>query len=124
MQELTSLVRYEEEIGPIVLDPTQQPAPISSGLVSPGGSSNPGFSVSLNSVQNSNETSNFYFSTRSLHTISPRYFHYMTKKAHLVLRMLENRIGYSLLLQVQFSFFFFLFTIGNINCTSYIYHTF
>lgn len=97
-KELTSLVRYEEEIGPIVLDPTQQPAPISS--VSPGGSSNPGFTLSFNNVQNTNETSNFYFSTRSLHTISPRYFHYMTKKAHLVLRMLENRIGYSLLLQV------------------------
>ncbi|KAF0749584.1 Uncharacterized protein FWK35_00021467, partial [Aphis craccivora] len=98
--ELTSLVRYEEEIGPIVLDPTQQPAPTSSGLVSPGGTSNPGFSLSFNNVQNTNEISNFYFSTRSLHTISPRYFHYMTKKAHLVLRMLENRIGYSLLLQV------------------------
>jgi len=96
------LVRYEEEIGPIVLDPTQQPAPTSSGLISPGGTSNPGFSLSFNNVQNTNETSNFYFSTRSLHTISPRYFHYMTKKAHLVLRMLENRIGYSLLLQVEF----------------------
>lgn len=100
IKELTSLVRYEEEIGPIVLDPTQQPAPISSSLVSPGGSSNPGFALSFNNVQNTNETSNFYFSTSSLHTISPRYFHYMTKKAHLVLRMLENRIGYSLLLQV------------------------
>lgn len=94
-------MRYEEEIGPIVLDPTQQPAPISSGNVSPGGSSNPGFSLSFNNVQNTSETSNFYFSTRSLHTISPRYFHYMTKKAHLVIRMLENRIGYSLLLQVN-----------------------
>lgn len=95
-------MRYEEEIGPIVLDPTQQPAPTSSCLVSPGGTSNPGFSLSFNNVQNTNEISNFHFSTHSLHTISPRYFHYMTKKAHLVLRMLENRIGYSLLLQVEF----------------------
>lgn len=102
------MVRYEEEIGPIVLDPTQQPAPISSSHVSPGGSSNPGFALSFNNVQNSYETSNFYFSTSSLHTISPRYFHYMTKKAHLVLRMLENRIGYSLLLQVFLIFKIYL----------------
>lgn len=88
-----------------MLDPTQQPAPVVSGLVSPGGSSNPGFSSSFINVQNTTETSNFYFSTHSLHTISPRYFHYMTKKAHLVLRMLENRIGYSLLLQVSFLIF-------------------
>jgi hypothetical protein len=34
----------------------------------------------------------------------------MTKKAHLVIRMLENRIGYSLLLQVIYAINYLLIT--------------
>ncbi|GAB6030287.1 Transcription initiation factor TFIID subunit 2 [Chamberlinius hualienensis] len=42
----------------------------------------------------------FYFSTRHMHTLSWKYIRAMTRKAHLVIRMLEDRIGRELLLQV------------------------
>lgn len=42
----------------------------------------------------------FYFSIRNLHTMSPLYMETLHKKALLVMRMLEHRIGQQLLLQV------------------------
>ncbi|GIY89954.1 transcription initiation factor TFIID subunit 2 [Caerostris extrusa] len=42
----------------------------------------------------------FYFPTQHLHTTSPEYNIILTKKSHLVIRMLEDRIGRELLLQV------------------------
>ena len=42
----------------------------------------------------------FYFFLQSPHTISPEYLRISAKKAHLVIRMLEFRIGAQLLLQV------------------------
>lgn len=42
----------------------------------------------------------FYFPIRNLHTMSPKYIEVLRKKAHLVIRMLEHRIGQELLLQV------------------------
>lgn len=42
----------------------------------------------------------FYFSIRNLHTMSPLYMEALYKKALLVMRMLEHRIGQQLLLQV------------------------
>lgn len=42
----------------------------------------------------------FYFPIKHLYTMSPIYLESMRKKAHLVIRMLEHRIGYELLLQV------------------------
>ena len=42
-----------------------------------------------------------YFSIRQTHAISPQYFNMFEKKAHLILRMLEIRIGRELLLQAS-----------------------
>ncbi|KAI5695129.1 hypothetical protein M8J75_011480 [Diaphorina citri] len=83
-QELREVVAYEEKFGGIVMDPSQ---PISSipqhmsALIKP---SEPGF----------------YFSVLNIHTMSPQYLDIMRKKAHLVIRMLEHRIGFELILQV------------------------
>jgi len=43
----------------------------------------------------------FQFPIGSLHTLSPKYFEILKKKSHLIIRMLEQRIGQELLLQVQ-----------------------
>ncbi|XP_076462232.1 transcription initiation factor TFIID subunit 2-like [Babylonia areolata] len=48
----------------------------------------------------SRRESNLPFSVRNAHTVSPRYAEMMEKKALLVIRMLEQRIGTELLLQV------------------------
>ncbi|CAH0692502.1 unnamed protein product [Chilo suppressalis] len=77
-KELTEVVSYEEQYGGIVLDPWQPPA--SGARVEP--------------------KDMFYFPVRNVHTMSPRYIEVMRKKSHLVLRMLEQRIGQELLLQV------------------------
>jgi len=46
----------------------------------------------------------FYFSLVNPQTISPAYLKLYSKKAHLVIRMLEHRIGNQLLLQVKYFF--------------------
>lgn len=43
----------------------------------------------------------FQFPIGSLHTLSPKYFEILKKKSHLIIRMLEQRIGQELLLQVR-----------------------
>ncbi|KAL8598547.1 hypothetical protein ACOMHN_051335 [Nucella lapillus] len=48
----------------------------------------------------SRRESNLPFSVKNAHTVSPRYVEMMEKKALLVIRMLELRIGTELLLQV------------------------
>ncbi|XP_060530001.1 transcription initiation factor TFIID subunit 2 isoform X2 [Cylas formicarius] len=84
---LQDVVKYEEEFGGIILDPSQPPAPLPVGANTP------------QSTQKSNEEK-FYFSIRNLHTMSPMYIEALHKKAMLVMRMLEHRIGQELLLQV------------------------
>lgn len=79
------VVQYEETYGGIILD-ANSTLSSQSPISSTGG---------RQSDQNS-----FYFPTRSLHTVSPRYAEVARTKAHLVMRMLENRIGQELLLQV------------------------
>ncbi|KAL7294026.1 hypothetical protein TKK_0012596 [Trichogramma kaykai] len=84
--ELQEVVKYEEKFGGIILDSSQPPAPppiinntpISTPAPDPG----------------------FYFPIKNLHTMSPKYIEVLRKKAHLVIRMLEHRIGQELLLQV------------------------
>ncbi|KAJ4440026.1 Transcription initiation factor TFIID subunit 2, partial [Periplaneta americana] len=85
--ELQEVVKYEEQFGGIVLDPSQPPAPIPSSTASPAAPPRP-------------PDPGFYFPTRNLHTMSPKYLEVLRKKAHLVMRMLEHRIGQELLLQV------------------------
>ncbi|KAL0273010.1 UNVERIFIED_CONTAM: hypothetical protein PYX00_005790 [Menopon gallinae] len=83
--DLGDIVKYEEQFGGIILDPSQVPT------------SNP--TSSFGGVRSS-ENSSFYFPIRSLHTLSPKYAEVLKKKAHLVIRMMEHRIGQELLLQV------------------------
>ncbi|KAJ1521858.1 hypothetical protein ONE63_002203 [Megalurothrips usitatus] len=86
--ELEEVIKYEETYGGIVLDPSQQPAPL------------PVSSTSSPMPPQRNSPQPFYFSTRSLHTMSPKYLEMQRKKAHLIMRMLADRIGHELLLQV------------------------
>ncbi|XP_064486844.1 transcription initiation factor TFIID subunit 2-like isoform X2 [Ornithodoros turicata] len=69
-QDMKRVIAYEQEFGGILLDP--------SGL----------------------DSSPFHFPLDNLHTSSPRYTEMISTKAHLVIRMLEDRIGRELLLQV------------------------
>ncbi|XP_063225105.1 transcription initiation factor TFIID subunit 2 [Bacillus rossius redtenbacheri] len=85
--ELQEVVQYEEKFGGIVLDPSQPPAPVPAALAS-------------STPPQRSPDSSFYFPVRSVHTMSPQYLDMMRKKAHLVMRMLEHRIGQELLLQV------------------------
>ncbi|XP_043273259.1 transcription initiation factor TFIID subunit 2 [Venturia canescens] len=85
--ELQEVVKYEEEFGGIILDSSQPPAPLPIAANSPAPAPrvpDPGF----------------YFPVKNLHTMSPKYIQVLRKKAHLVIRMLEHRIGQELLLQV------------------------
>ncbi|XP_031349697.1 transcription initiation factor TFIID subunit 2 [Photinus pyralis] len=84
---LRDVVKYEEQYGGIILDPSQPPSPL------PTSSSTPSSHTKHHEAQ-------FYFSIRNLHTLSPLYIEAMYKKGLLVMRMLENRIGLELLLQV------------------------
>lgn len=87
-------MKYEEQFGGIILDPSQPPAPVPIAGNTPAPAPrtpDPGF----------------YFPIRNLHTMSPQYIKVLRKKAHLVIRMLEHRIGQELLLQVNIYFMFF-----------------
>ncbi|KAH8286072.1 hypothetical protein KR054_002239, partial [Drosophila jambulina] len=86
--ELARVVRYEEQYGGIILDCSQPPAPL------PVSSSNPAAAASKQ------QEIIHYFPIKSLHTVSPKYVEAMRRKAHLVIRMLEHRIGQELLIQV------------------------
>ncbi|XP_004530837.1 transcription initiation factor TFIID subunit 2 isoform X1 [Ceratitis capitata] len=86
--ELARVVRYEEQYGGIILDCSQPPAPL------PVSSTNPA------SVASKQTEIVHYFPIKSLHTVSPKYVEAMRRKAHLVIRMLEHRIGQELLIQV------------------------
>ncbi|XP_049545880.1 transcription initiation factor TFIID subunit 2 isoform X1 [Anopheles darlingi] len=88
--ELAEVVRYEEQYGGIILDCSQPPAP-------PAISSINNLPAAPMKAYNDNP---FYFPIKNLHTMSPKYIVLMRKKAHLVIRMLEHRIGLELLLQV------------------------
>lgn len=85
--ELMEVVKYEEQFGGIILDPSQPPAPLPIAGNAP-------------IPQPRTPDPGFYFPIRNLHTMSPRYLEVLRKKAHLVIRMLEHRVGQELLLQV------------------------
>nr|NVI78970.1 TBP-associated factor 2 [Cucujiformia] len=84
---LLDVVKYEEQFGGMILDPSQPPAPLPVGVNTP--------QSTAKQVEEK-----FYFSMRNLHTMSPLYMGALHKKALLVMRMLEHRIGQELLLQV------------------------
>lgn len=88
------------------MDPSQPPAPLP---------------IATNTTTSSPKVVDpgFHFPIRNLYTISPKYMETMKKKAHLVIRMLEHRIGYELLLQVKSVFFFVhLHKLNNIKIVS------
>lgn len=87
-RQLAEVVQYEEQYGGIILDPSQPPAPL------------PVANQSTKVVEIQKIESVHYFPIKNLHTMSPKYVEMMRKKAHLVIRMLEHRIGQELLLQV------------------------
>ena len=71
LQYSKDVEEYENSHGGIVLDPSKQ------------------------------ESFGLYFSTLQPHTISPAYLDIYHKKSLLIVRMLEMRLGPTLLLQVQ-----------------------
>lgn len=87
-RQLAEVVQYEEQYGGIILDPSQPPAPL------------PVANQLTKVVEIQKVESVHYFPIKNLHTMSPKYVEMMRKKAHLVIRMLEHRIGQELLLQV------------------------
>lgn len=87
-RELAEVVEYEEKHGSVILDPSQPPAPL------------PVANQSTKVVEILKVENVHYFPIKNLHTMSPKYIEAMQKKAHLVIRMLEHRIGQELLLQV------------------------
>jgi len=80
------VIKYEEEVGGIILDASKPP-----------GNTVP---TSGQGQQPIRAPDSFYFFPHSAHTVTPRHAEVMRKKAHLVLRMLELRIGQPLLIQV------------------------
>lgn len=80
------MIKYEEEVGGIILDASKPP-----------GNTVP---TSGQGQQPIRAPDSFYFFPHSAHTVTPRHAEVMRKKAHLVLRMLELRIGQPLLIQV------------------------
>ena len=83
---MEAVVEYEQKHGGIILDPSQSPSP----TVFPGSVPPP------KAIENQ-----FHFPLDSVHTVSPEYVEVMRKKAHLIIRMLELRIGYQMLMQVS-----------------------
>ena len=87
-QELQEIIEYEERFGGIVLDPSSSPHEPQNGPNVPNST-------------NSNNKDTFYFSVKNPHASSPHYISVYYKKAHLIIRMLEYRIGQELMMQVS-----------------------
>lgn len=81
-EDFHEVLKYEQKYGGLVLDCSVALAPGSVAAAAQG------------------KDGTFYFPTQHLHTTSPEYNKILTKKSHLVIRMLEDRIGRELLLQV------------------------
>lgn len=86
-QHMFEIVKFEEKYGGIILDSSQKP----SAVISMRGESNRNPEVEHNP---------FCFPVDNLQTCSPEYLEVMERKAHLVVRMLEHRLGQEQLLQV------------------------
>ena len=102
--ELAEVMKYEEQFGGVILDASRPPAPLSvAGANTAGAGSGNGPGSSFQSqTASTGKTADMmqYFPVKNLHCLSPRYMEVMRKKAHLIIRMLEHRIGQELLIQV------------------------
>ncbi|XP_071743330.1 transcription initiation factor TFIID subunit 2 [Lepeophtheirus salmonis] len=84
--QMDKVVNYEEKYGGIILDSSQPPAP-----------------PPVRGEQQrepTKEENQFVFQTTNVNTCSPEYMEMYALKAHLVVRMLANRIGDMQLIQV------------------------
>ena len=99
---------YERKYGGIILDCSQPPAPpVVRG-------------EEKQHREQPREVNAFIFHPTNLNTCSPEYLDVMTKKAHLAVRMLENRIGGQLLQVLNRFALTSYFRFGDIlynNCT-------
>jgi len=86
-RHMYAVVEYEEKYGGITLDSSSRP----SAVISMRGEASRNPEVEANP---------FYFPVENLQTCSPEYLEVAVKKAHLVVRMLEHRLGQEQLLQV------------------------
>ena len=86
-QHMFEIVKYEEKYGGIILDSSQKP----SAIISMRGEANRNPEIEHNP---------FCFPVDNLQICSPEYLEVMERKAHLVVRMLEHRLGQEQLLQV------------------------
>jgi len=86
-QHMYEIVKFEEKYGGIILDSSQKP----SAIISMRGEANRNPEIEHNP---------FCFPVDNLQTCSPEYLDVMERKAHLVVRMLEHRLGQEQLLQV------------------------
>ncbi|CAB3360242.1 Hypothetical predicted protein [Cloeon dipterum] len=102
--EMQDIVKYEQEMGGIVLDPSQAPAPLPTTQDTENSlSGHHHHHHHKHGKSHGGPQANspvFQFPIGSVHTLSPKYFEIMRKKSHLIIRMLEQRIGHELLLQV------------------------
>uniref|UniRef100_T1JF23 Transcription initiation factor TFIID subunit 2 n=1 Tax=Strigamia maritima TaxID=126957 RepID=T1JF23_STRMM len=96
-KELQSVVEYEQRNGSVILDSSAAP-PITLAASSPVPSVSSASAAA--SLPPQNKDVGFYFPTKNLHSTSCIYLQILMKKAHLTIRMLEDRIGRELLLQV------------------------
>ncbi|KAL7642103.1 UNVERIFIED_CONTAM: hypothetical protein RMT77_007977 [Armadillidium vulgare] len=89
--ELKEVIEYEEKFGGITLDPSSSPSDLNTASHHSGDSPSQG---------GDSGKDKFYFSVKSPHACSPQYIEMYYKKAHLVIRMLEFKIGNELMMQV------------------------
>ena len=85
------VVAFEEKYGGIILDSSSKP----SAVISMRGEATRNPEIEANP---------FYFPVDNILTCSPEYLDVTVKKAHLVVRMLEHRLGQEQLLQVRIGF--------------------
>ncbi|KAK3885001.1 hypothetical protein Pcinc_010743 [Petrolisthes cinctipes] len=83
--ELLEVIEYEERFGGIILDPSSSP--------------NEPQNIPIGSPNNISKDT-FYFSVKNPHASSPHFISVYYKKAQLIIRMLEFRIGQELMMQV------------------------
>ncbi|XP_030839037.1 transcription initiation factor TFIID subunit 2 [Strongylocentrotus purpuratus] len=107
--ELTELCKYEQETGGVVLHPYPMEEP-STGSKSSGGdagadSATPSFkSAQSSSLGKTTKPSvwggNLHFPCTQPHTVSWRHWKMIMMKSHLIMRLIEIRVGQELLLKV------------------------
>ncbi|XP_021967944.1 transcription initiation factor TFIID subunit 2 [Folsomia candida] len=99
--DLQDVLKYEQQYGGIVLDPCMLDKSITfAGPSTTESNSSCNVRPSNQANQVPGADAGFYFSLSNPHTISPEYLKVLSKKAHLVIRMLEMRIGATLFIQV------------------------